>query len=179
VVIDAIRERKPPFSPGDVVTEFSKLLKSYRVTKVSGDRFAGGFSAEAFKQHGIKYEPAAKSKSDAYVDFLPLLNSGGVVLPRSDRLVAQLVALERRTARGTGRDSIDHPPRAHDDLANAVAGACVVAAKPSYDASFDWVSGPDARDPETEHALAVEQFRRTQLHAHIFATAHRRRPLGF
>jgi hypothetical protein len=34
------------------------------------------------------------------------------------RLVAQIVGLERRTARG-GRDSIDHAPGAHDDVANA------------------------------------------------------------
>jgi hypothetical protein len=34
--------------------------------------------------------------------------------------------LERRTARG-GRDSIDHGPGAHDDIANAVAGAIVLA----------------------------------------------------
>ena len=38
------------------------------------------------------------------------------------RLVAQLCALERRTAWG-GRDSIDHGPGGHDDVANAVAGA--------------------------------------------------------
>jgi hypothetical protein len=37
------------------------------------------------------------------------------------RAIAQLCSLERRTARG-GRDSIDHAPGAHDDLANAVAG---------------------------------------------------------
>jgi hypothetical protein len=42
------------------------------------------------------------------------------------RLVAQLCALERRTARG-GRDSIDHPPGAHDDVANAAAGALVLS----------------------------------------------------
>jgi hypothetical protein len=47
--------------------------------------------------------------------------NGRVELPRDDRLVAQLVGLERRTARG-GRDSIDHPPGGHDDRANAVAG---------------------------------------------------------
>ena len=34
----------------------------------------------------------------------------------------QLSNLERRTARG-GRDSIDHPPKSHDDVANACAGA--------------------------------------------------------
>ena len=38
------------------------------------------------------------------------------------RLHAQLLGLERRTACG-GRDSIDHAPGAHDDVANAVAGA--------------------------------------------------------
>jgi hypothetical protein len=37
VVIDALRERKPPFSPDAVVDEFAALLKSYRITKVSGD----------------------------------------------------------------------------------------------------------------------------------------------
>jgi hypothetical protein len=35
--------------------------------------------------------------------------------------------LERRTAR-SGKDSIDHPPGAHDDVANAVAGVLVLAA---------------------------------------------------
>jgi hypothetical protein len=40
----------------------------------------------------------------------------------------QLVGLERRTARG-GKDSIDHCPGAHDDVANAAAGAIVTALK--------------------------------------------------
>ena len=116
------------------------LLKSYRITAVSGDRFAGGFAAEAFKQHGIRYSPSAKPKSDLYLDLLPLLNTGSVVLPKHDRLLAQLVALERRTAR-SGKDSIDHGPGAHDDVANAVAGAALLARKPGYDSSLDWVFG--------------------------------------
>jgi hypothetical protein len=40
--------------------------------------------------------------------------------------VHQLVGLERRTARG-GRDTIDHSRGAHDDVANAVAGAVQLA----------------------------------------------------
>jgi hypothetical protein len=48
---------------------------------------------------------------------------GEVDLLDSPRLVSQLTSLERRTARG-GKDSIDHAPGAHDDVANAVAGAC-------------------------------------------------------
>jgi hypothetical protein len=58
------------------------------------------------------------------------------------RLFAQIVGRERRTAR-CGRDSIDHAPGTHDDVANAVAG--VVAALDSsaneYYSSMDWVGG--------------------------------------
>jgi hypothetical protein len=55
------------------------------------------------------------------------------------RLIHQLCALERRTARG-GRDSIDHPPGAHDDLVNAVAGVAALNNKyGSYDTSYSWV----------------------------------------
>ena len=49
------------------------------------------------------------------------------MLPKSDRLVNQLCGLERRTAR-SGKDSIDHGPGGHDDLANAVAGAADLVA---------------------------------------------------
>jgi hypothetical protein len=38
VVLDALRERKPAFSPEGVVSEFAELLKSYCVTSISGDR---------------------------------------------------------------------------------------------------------------------------------------------
>jgi hypothetical protein len=55
---------------------------------------------------------------------LPLLNARRVELLEHPRLSAQLVGLERRTARG-GRDSIDHTPGGHDDLANAAAGVLV------------------------------------------------------
>jgi hypothetical protein len=147
VVIDAVRERRPPFSPAAVVDDFCRLLKSYRITTVSGDRYAGDFASEVFNHHGICYRPAARAKSDAYVDLLPLLNSGGVVLPRNERLVAQLVGLERRTARGTGRDTVDHSPGGHDDLVNAVAGAALLARAPGYDTSLAWIDGSPIGDP--------------------------------
>ena len=52
------------------------------------------------------------------------MNSGKADLLDIPRLTAQLAGLERRTARG-GRDSIDHGPGGHDDVANAVAGVLV------------------------------------------------------
>ena len=68
----------------------------------------------------------ARPKSDLYVDLLPLLNSRRIELLDHPRLVTQLCGLERRTARG-GRDSIDHGPGGHDDLANAIAGVAALA----------------------------------------------------
>jgi hypothetical protein len=123
-ILDAIRERKPPFSPEAVVSEFGDLLKRYRITKVEGDRYAGEWPREAFKKHGVTYDASARPKSDLYRDLLPRLNSGEVDLLDEQRLVAQLCGLERRTSRG-GRDSIDHAPGSHDDVANAVAGCLV------------------------------------------------------
>jgi hypothetical protein len=126
-VIDAVREITPPFSPDAVTEGISSLLKVYRVTSVTGDRYGGEFPRELFRKHGIAYQCAEKTKSDLYRDLLPLLNAGRITLPRSDRLASQLVGLERRTARGTGRDSIDHGVGLHDDIANAVAGAAALA----------------------------------------------------
>jgi hypothetical protein len=57
---------------------------------------------------------------------LPPLNSWKVQLLDDRRLLSQLHGLERRTARG-GRDSIDHGTGTHDDVANSVAGALVLA----------------------------------------------------
>jgi hypothetical protein len=123
-VLDAVRERRPPFSPDDVCAEFAALLKSYGVSEVCGDRYAGEWPRERFRTHGIEYVPAEKPKSDIYRDLLPILNAHRAELLDAPRLVAQLCGLERRTARG-GRDSIDHGPGGHDDVANAVAGVLV------------------------------------------------------
>jgi hypothetical protein len=142
-VLDAIRERRPPFSPEDVVSEFAALLKTYKITTVQGDRYAGEWPRERFDVHGIKYEPAAKPKSDLYRDLLPSLNSRKVDLLDLPRLTAQLVGLERRTARG-GRDSIDHAPGGHDDLANSIAGlVALVGASNTFDSTYAWVGTPE------------------------------------
>jgi hypothetical protein len=126
VVVDLVRERRPPFMPSQVIDELVPLLKSYRIGKVTGDRWAGGFPPEAFQKGGIRYEAAKESKSDGYRTALPMLNSGRIVLPKSDRLFNQLVSLERHVARG-GHDVIDHPRDQHDDVANAAMGAAVLA----------------------------------------------------
>jgi len=151
VVVDAVREVKPPFSPEDVVDEFATLLKRYRIVKVTGDRYAGEWPREQFRKRGISYEPAAKPKSDLYRDLLPAINSRRVDLLDHPRLVNQLASLERRTARG-GRDSIDHAPGAHDDIANAVAGVSAMFARLSTYNMLAWF------DDEPSDLLRQEQL---------------------
>lgn len=123
-LLDAVRERKPPFSPESVVDEFCTLLKAYGLSEVTGDRYAGEWAREPFRKKGITYKLSDRPKTDLYRDFLPIVNSGQVELLDHKRLQQQLVSLERRVTRG-GRDSIDHPPGGNDDIANAVAGAIV------------------------------------------------------
>lgn len=120
-VVDVIREIPAPFDPESATEEFVGVLKSYHVGSVTGDRYAGQWCQQAFQKRGINYLPCETPKSGLYVDLLPKLNSKTIRIPDNPRLVNQLAALERRTARG-GKDSIDHPPAGHDDIANAVAG---------------------------------------------------------
>jgi hypothetical protein len=125
IVVDLVREVTAPFSPMQVVEEFSSLLKSYKISTVYGDRYAGEWPPEQFSRNGILYEPSEWNKSELYLSFLPMLNSRTVALLNNDRLQRQLLSLERRSGRG-GRDIIDHPRGGRDDLANAVAGVCVM-----------------------------------------------------
>jgi len=125
-ILDLIRERKPPFSPEAVVEEFASTILKYRCQKVYGDRYGGNWPSEQFMKAGVHLEPSEKTKSDIYLDLLPLINSKAVRLLDHERMMLQLVGLERTTKAG-GRDRIDHPRGVHDDIANAAAGALVFA----------------------------------------------------
>lgn len=159
-VLDVIREMKPPFSPEAVVADYANVLKSFAISKVIGDRFAGMWCVELFRKHGITYDPSAKPKSDLYRDALPLLNSRKADLLDHKRLVQQFVGLERRVAR-SGKDSIDHAPNGHDDLCNVVAGLlCNLGTRPyRYDSSLSWV-GEATEDSN-------KQWRHSQLVGHM------------
>jgi hypothetical protein len=130
-ILDAVREVRAPFSPSSVVLEFSTLLKQYRIHEVTGDRYGGEWPREQFRDFGINYQVSESYTSDNYLQFLPILNSGRCELLDHPRMVGQFLCLERRTA-PSGRDMITHPRGTHDDIAVAVAGACVLAVgKPS------------------------------------------------
>jgi hypothetical protein len=132
-IVACLRERPAPHSPEEVTQDFCRTLRSYGLTTVQGDRYAGEWPREQFQKFGVAYQASALPKSQLYQDLLPLLNSRRIELVDNQKLVNQLCNLERRTARG-GRDSIDHPPGQKDDCANAVAGLASILTQqpPSY-----------------------------------------------
>jgi hypothetical protein len=99
IVLDAARERKPPFNPSGVVEEFADLLHAYRVSRVKGDRYAGEWPREQFRKQGIGYDPAEADRSTLYLEMMLALNAGRVELLEDRRLVQQIAGLERRTSR--------------------------------------------------------------------------------
>lgn len=130
VILDAVRETKPPLSPSAVVASLAQFFRGYRIQSITGDRYAGLWPRERFAEHGITYTPAEQTRSEYYLQLVPLLNSTVDGQPQVElldipRLHGQLASLERRT--GRGRDTVDAPARLHEDLANSSAGVIVTA----------------------------------------------------
>ena len=128
LVVDVMREARPPFRPESVVEEFSDVFKKYRVQEIQSDRYAGEWVTASFRDCGIRVKPAKMTKSEFYLEVMPLLNNGSIELLDSKRLAGQFKALQRRSRSG-GKDLIDNFLQGgHDDCANVCAIACVSAA---------------------------------------------------
>lgn len=164
VVVDAIRERRPPFSPENVTQEFASVLKDYNVFKIIGDKYAGGFPLEQFGKFSILYDQAAAPKSELYQDLLATINSCRIELLDHPRLISQLTSLERRNVRSS-KPVIDHPPGGHDDIANAVAGlASINTQYPSYDNEYrGWQD-----DPTQDREAQAARYQRQRLAGLIY-----------
>ena len=142
-----------------MVEQFAEVLRQYQIWTVYGDRYAGEWCREPFIQRNVGYEISERAKSDIYRDFLPLLNSRAVALLDHRRMRQQFLALERRTTRG-GKDTIDHPPQGHDDIANACAGAALAAlehagAIPTHRLQAAAIDDLGPLASEAENAIAI------------------------
>jgi phage terminase large subunit-like protein len=109
---------EPPFNPRQAVRKFVEVLRSYRLSRVMGDNFAGRTFAVDFEADGISYDVCSRPKTELYEQLEPALNAGEVELLDEPKLQEQLLTL---VVRGT---KIDHENNSHDDWANAAAG-CV------------------------------------------------------
>ncbi|MGH8131897.1 MAG: hypothetical protein ACRETP_01485 [Steroidobacteraceae bacterium] len=130
LVLDAVRSIAPPFDPESTVESLAETLREYGIGQVVGDQYAGEWVAASFRKHGVTYKPSERSRSEIYLEMLPQFSRGVVELLDLPQLRTQLLLLERRTRSG-GRDSVDHPRGAHDDLANSACGALLAARKPA------------------------------------------------
>lgn len=126
VVLDVAVEKAPPFRPEDVIEEFSKTLRVYNLREATADRYAGELVTSPFRGHGVEIRNSERTKSELYLELLPLLLNGKVELLDNGRLVAQLKSLDRKVRAG-GKDQVDNF-HGHDDVINATAGAIVLSA---------------------------------------------------
>lgn len=99
IIVDVLREIAAPFDPESATEEFSAVLKSYGLGKVTGNRYAGEWPPRGFRERAIEYTTSEQPKNSLYVDVLPLLNSRSLRPLDIFRLVNQIAALKRRTAR--------------------------------------------------------------------------------
>jgi hypothetical protein len=126
VILDVLKERRPPFKPKSVVSEFSDIMKSFDLGDAKSDHYAAEWVRESFSERGIIIENFKLSSSESYANFLPIISNGECELLDNDRLKAQLIGLERKTRPG-GKDLITHYPGCHDDLAVSTAASLIQA----------------------------------------------------
>lgn len=159
-VLDALLDQgarvNRTFSPEQTVQRFSEVLQQYRLSRVTGDRYAAQWPIQAFQKHGITYQPAELNRSQLYMTFEPLLNSGRVELLDHPKLIQQLIGLVRKSD-----NKIDHASGEHDDHGNAAAGALgLVATKLRCGvAMFNFLTGERIYS-EDEQLLRREAARR-------------------
>ncbi len=143
--IDAVRGVAGPFDPYAVTKEYAALLKQYRITSVTGDRWGKEWVQSAWRNTGIGYTQSPLAKSDIYLECLPLFTRGLVRLPDHNKLLRELRLLERQCHRG-GKESVDHGKNGSDDYANSVCGVLRSLSGSGY--RLD-VFMPDFQDEDT------------------------------
>jgi hypothetical protein len=107
----------PPFDPRTAIEKFADVLAEYRISAVTGDRYAGETFRADFRRHGIEYVVSELSASQLYEQLEPRMNAGDARLLDHPTMESQLLGLIWRGNR------IDHPGGEHDDWSNAAAGA--------------------------------------------------------
>jgi hypothetical protein len=173
-VLDVVRGVQPPFDPQVVTRGYAELLQEFGLSMVTGDAYAAEWVEAAFRDAGVTYQRSEKPKSALYLEAQALFARGAISLPDHPVLLQELRLLERRTHR-SGKDSVDHGLRGHDDYANAVLGCAACAMGGGYDSSMSWVYGPDGDDVAgVTRPLSVNEraaFNRQQLWAHVVAAS--------
>jgi hypothetical protein len=121
-----VRRWRPPFDPAAVIADAARPCIAYGVQTVRIDRYAPGFVAAFFREHGITATVAERTTSQHFLELLGLITAQRVTLLDVPELLGELRRLERRPGSG-GQDAVSHPPGGHDDVVAAAASALVGA----------------------------------------------------
>ena len=101
-ILDQVYERRPPFNADDCIHEITAICRQYGCERVIGDAWAGDLLRQRWVAlTGASYDVSNRSKSQIYLDWLPLVSSMRVEMLDDDRAVQQALGLERRTTRGS------------------------------------------------------------------------------
>jgi hypothetical protein len=120
-VVDLVRGTVGKFDPREVTLQYAALCKEYHVREIVGDAYSAQWVAGAWREAGITYRKSPLTKSEIYLETIPLFTRGLVRLPDHPKLLRDLRLLERQTHR-SGRDSVDHPRGQNDDFSNSCCG---------------------------------------------------------
>jgi hypothetical protein len=177
-VLDVVRGVQPPLDPQATTRAFADLLADYGLSVVTGDAYAAEWVEAAFRDAGITYQRSEKPKSALYLEAQTLFARGAISLPDHPILLRELRLLERRTHR-SGRDTVDHGWRGHDDHANAVLGCAAHAMRGGYNTNLDWIFGPDTDVPPVDPAAVngirfKSEWQRIQFRNHILSAGGQR-----
>jgi hypothetical protein len=126
-VIDCVREWQTGV-PTAVSAEAAQLLRSYGISMVYGDPWGSNWVRQPLRELGIEFAQLPMTKSEAYLEFLGICNSGAVELLANEKAIEQICSLQRRTGR-SGRDSVDARGGIPEDMANVIAAVCAMIEK--------------------------------------------------
>jgi hypothetical protein len=122
-VLDQIHVASAPFEPEEIARRFAAVLQRFEIRHLIGDRYGAEWVASAFRRTAMRYEASSLDKSQIYNEVLHLFEQKKAEILEDKTLIPILRLLERRPRAGGRGDSVDHPPRGHDDIANAACGA--------------------------------------------------------
>jgi len=124
-VLDSVASQtgRAPFNPRDAVRKFAAMLRPFRISLVTGDKYAGETFRADFSDLGVSYAVSDLTKHEIYEALEPKINAGEVELLDVPKVQEQLLGLVTRGSK------IDHLPGEHDDFINAAAGALWLAAR--------------------------------------------------
>jgi hypothetical protein len=158
IVLDIIREIRAPFNPRTATHELAEICHLYGIKKIIGDFYSKEWVAQAWRDEGIEYITCSKRKSDLYLTLESVIRQGAIELLDDSTLIKQLSYLQRKT--GTTGDSIDHPPRTHDDVANVVAGIgwAFTIDRPQSRQVIHYIKGSGGQIKGVSYTIPGQQF---------------------